>query len=95
MSVKSKLKSKEAKQLNEYLLHKIMLYEGNMGQWALVDSFLGEEFKLRIKQVMALSENNTEKAREIHELRIRCLKSALEVLDLCPACETPEKAKKS
>ena len=78
--------SSKTKQLQKYLLHRVMLYEDNAAQWAIVDSFLGEEHMLRLKQVRAMKDNDTSKTVEIHNERIRCLEQALEELRRCPAC---------
>lgn len=87
-------KKPSAKQLERFLLRKVLLLQDNMGQWAQADVFLGLEKGCRYEQVVALIEDNQERAIELHNQRIRCLQQALEILTTCPACgpheETPD-----
>jgi len=76
----------KTKQLQKFLLRKVMLLQDNMIQWAKADEFLGFEHVLRQEQVEAIRAGDTTKAVELHNKRIDCLKAALEILELCPAC---------
>jgi len=78
--------STKTKRLQKYLLTKLMTLEGNLQQWAMVDSHLGEEKMLRLNQALALNQGDTTAATAIHDKRIACLEKALEILRACPAC---------
>jgi len=79
-------KVSKAKQFRKYLVRRLMVLEGNLEQWAMVDSHLGEEQMLRIQQALAIREADSKRANEIHDQRIACLEKALEIMRSCPAC---------
>lgn len=76
----------KSKQLQRYLIQRVMVLEDNLIQWARVDGFLGEEKVYRLGQIAALKDGDTTTAVEIHDKRIHCLEQALEILRACPAC---------
>jgi hypothetical protein len=76
----------KTKQLQKYLMRRVMQLQDNMLQWAKADEFLGMEHMFRHEQVAAIQAGDTDKAVEIHNKRIDCLKAAMEILDICPAC---------
>jgi len=84
--------SSKNQQLRKFMVLRIMYLKDNLQQWALADSFIGEEHMLRLKQASAIIEDDTHAAHEIHDERIRCLEKALETLRNCPACGPHEEA---
>lgn len=80
-------RNSKTKQLERYLIRKVVMLEDNMRQWAEADVYLGLEKSHRLEQVMALKENNQDRVVELHDQRLHCLRQALAILSLCPACE--------
>jgi len=80
-------KKPSLKQLQDYLIRRIIALEGNIRQSALVDLYLGEEHRLRAEQWCAVMSDDVKTAVKFHNERIRCLEQALEILRTCPGCE--------
>jgi hypothetical protein len=80
----------KAKQLHKFVLHKLVLLQSNMEQWARVDGWLGEEMVYRLGQFVALKDGDETTVIELHNKRISCLEKALEILRTCPACGPEE-----
>jgi len=79
-------KVSKAKQFQKFLVRRVMVLEGNMEQWALADSYVGQEMMMRLQQIAAIRKGDTQAAHEFHDKRIGCLEKAVEILRSCPAC---------